>query len=200
STQMPHVTKTGLADCLGLDEGQVRIVSPDVGGGFGYKGILLPEEIVCASIAMQHGRPVRWLEDRFEQLTNANCREHHYVITAWADRSGKLLGMDCEAKVDSGAYSSYPFGACLEAAQFSSILPGPYVLPALRCPPTAVGTNKPPILPYRGVARTGVCYAMETTLDALARQLGITAEAIRRANLVPPQAMPSRTLGGEMFD
>jgi len=201
STQMPHVTKTGLADCLGLDEGQVRIISPDVGGGFGYKGILLPEEVVCASLAMRLGRPVRWLEDRFEQLTaSANCREHHYVITAWADPAGKLLGVACEAIVDAGAYSSYPFGACLEAAQVGSILPGPYVLPLLRCHTVSACTNKPPILPYRGVARTGVCYAMETTLDALARKLGITAQAIRLANLVPPQAMPYRNLVGKVFD
>ena len=200
STQMPHVTKTGLADCLGLDEGQVRIVSPDVGGGFGYKGILLPEEIVCAAIARMLGRPVRWLEDRFEQLTNANCREHHYVITAWADRAGKLLGVACEATVDAGAYSAYPFGACLEAAQIGSILPGPYVLPLLRCHTISACTNKPPILPYRGVARTGVCYAMDTTLDALARQLGISAADIRLANLVPPDAMPHRNLVGKVFD
>jgi aerobic carbon-monoxide dehydrogenase large subunit len=200
STQMPHVTRTGLADCLGLDEGQVRIVSPDVGGGFGYKGILLTEEIVCAAIARLIGRPVRWLEDRFEQLTNANCREHHYVITAWADRAGKLLGMACEATVDAGAYSAYPFGACLEAAQVGSILPGPYVLPRLRCHTISACTNKPPILPYRGVARTGVCYAMETTLDALARQLGISAVDIRLANLVPPGAMPYRNLVGKVFD
>lgn len=201
STQMPHVTKTGLADCLGLDEGQVRIISPDVGGGFGYKGILLPEEVVLANLAMRLGRPVRWLEDRFEQLTaSANCREHHYVITAWADGAGKLLGVECEAIVDAGAYSSYPFGACLEAAQVGSILPGPYVLPLLRCHTVSACTNKPPILPYRGVARTGVCYAMETTLDALARKLGITAQAIRLANLVPPQAMPYRNLVGKVFD
>ena len=200
STQMPHVTKTGLADCLGLDEGQVRIVSPDVGGGFGYKGILLPEEIVCASIAMQLDRPVRWLEDRFEQLTNANCREHHYIVTAWADRDGKLLGMQCDATVDAGAYSSYPFGACLEAALITSTLPGPYTLPLLRCHTISACTNKPPILPYRGVARTGVCYAMETTLDALARQLSISSEAIRLANLVPPDAMPYRNLVGKFFD
>ncbi|MFO1161509.1 MAG: xanthine dehydrogenase family protein molybdopterin-binding subunit [Reyranellaceae bacterium] len=201
STQMPHVTKSGLADCLGLDEGQVRIISPDVGGGFGYKGILLPEEVVCAALAMRLGRPVRWLEDRFEQLSaSANCREHHYVVTAWADRAGKLLGMDCEAIVDAGAYSSYPFGACLEAAQVGSILPGPYVLPLLRCHTVSACTNKPPILPYRGVARTGVCYAMETTLDALARQLGITPQAIRLANLVPPEAMPYRNLVGKVFD
>ena len=201
STQMPHVTKSGLADCLGLDEGQVRIISPDVGGGFGYKGILLPEEVVLAQLAIRLGRPVRWLEDRFEQLTaGANCREHHYVITAWADDAGRLLGVECDAIVDAGAYSSYPFGACLEAAQVGSILPGPYALPLLRCHTMSACTNKPPILPYRGVARTGVCYAMETTLDALARQLGISAEAIRLANLVRPEAMPYRNLVGKVFD
>lgn len=201
STQMPHVTKSGLADCLGLDEGQVRIVSPDVGGGFGYKGILLPEEVVLARLAMTLGRPVRWLEDRFEQLTaSANCREHHYVITAWADKGGKLLGVECDAIVDAGAYSSYPFGACLEAAQIGSILPGPYTLPLLRCHTMSACTNKPPILPYRGVARTGVCYALETTLDALARQLAISPEMIWMANLVPPEAMPYRNLVGKVFD
>jgi carbon-monoxide dehydrogenase large subunit len=198
---MPHVTKTGLADCLGLDEGQVRIVSPDVGGGFGYKGILLPEEVVLARLAMKLNRPVRWIEDRFEQLSaSANCREHYYDITAWADKDGKLLGVSCDAIVDAGAYSSYPFGACLEAAQVQSILPGPYVLPKLRCRTVSACTNKPPILPYRGVARTGVCYAMETTLDALARKLGMSGEAIRHVNLVPPQAMPYRNLVGKVFD
>jgi len=201
SAQMPHVTRTGLAEILGLDEGQVRVIAPDVGGGFGYKGILLPEEVVCAHLAMRLKRPVRWIEDRLEQLTaNANCREHHYVVTAWADRAGRLLGIEVDATVDAGAYSSYPFSACLEAAQIGSIFPGPYTLPRFRFRTVSACTNKPPILPYRGVARTGVCYAMETTLDALARQLGISAAAIRLANLVPPEAMPYRNLVGKVFD
>jgi len=201
STQMPHVTKTGLAECLGLDEGQVRIISPDVGGGFGYKGILLPEEIVCGYLAMRLDRPVRWLEDRLEQLSaNANCREHHYEVTAWAAADGTLLGVEVDAVVDSGAYSAYPFSACLEAAQIGSIFPGPYVLPLFRCRTVSACTNKPPILPYRGVARTGVCYAIETTLDALARKLGLSAAAIRAVNLVPPTAMPYRNLVGKVFD
>lgn len=201
STQMPHVTKTGLAECLGLDEGQVRIISPDVGGGFGYKGILLPEEVVCATLAMRLDRPVRWIEDRLEQLSaNANCREHHYVVTAWAAADGALLGVEVDATVDSGAYSAYPFSASLEAAQIGSIFPGPYILPLFRCHTVSACTNKPPILPYRGVARTGVCYAMETTLDALARKLGLTPQAIRLANLVPAHAMPYRNIVGKVFD
>ncbi|SDB73306.1 xanthine dehydrogenase family protein molybdopterin-binding subunit [Belnapia rosea] len=201
STQMPHVTKTGLAECLGLNEGQVRVIAPDVGGGFGYKGILLPEELVCAALAIRIGRPVRWLEDRLESLTaHANCREHHYIVTAWADAEGRLLGAEVDATVDAGAYSCYPFSACLEAAQIGSIFPGPYTLPRFRYRTVSACTNKPPILPYRGVARTGVCYAMETTLDALARKLGLSAEAVRLANLVPPEAMPYRNLVGKVFD
>ena len=127
ATQMPHIVRTGLSECLGLEQGRIRVISPDVGGGFGYKGILLPEEVCLCWLAMRCGHPVRWIEDRREHLTaGANCREHHYRITAYADRDGRLRGIDCEATVDSGAYSSYPFSACLEAAQVASILPGPY--------------------------------------------------------------------------
>jgi aerobic carbon-monoxide dehydrogenase large subunit len=201
AAQMPHITRSGLAECLGLDEGQVRVIAPDVGGGFGYKGILLPEEVVAGWLAMHLQRPVRWIEDRREQLAaNANCREHHYDITAWADREGTLLGVDCRAVVDSGAYSSYPFSACLESAQVGSILPGPYIVPRYYCETISACTNKPPILPYRGVARTGVCFAIELTLDAIAHELGLEPHLVRLANLVPADAMPYRNVTAKLFD
>lgn len=200
-SQMPHIVRTGLAECLGLGQHQVRIISPDVGGGFGYKGILLPEDICLGWYAMRCGHPVRWLEDRREHLTaGANCREHHYIITAYADRDGKLRGIDCEATVDSGAYSSYPFSACLEAAQVVSILPGPYDFPAYRCRTWSVATNKCPILPYRGVARTGVCYALELVLDAVAREAGIEPHEVRLKNLVQPSQMPFDNITKKHFD
>ncbi|HEV2299952.1 MAG TPA: xanthine dehydrogenase family protein molybdopterin-binding subunit [Stellaceae bacterium] len=201
ASQMPHIVRTGLAECLGLDEGRVRVISPDVGGGFGYKGILLPEEVCAAWAAMRLGRPVRWIEDRREQLTaNANCREHHYELTAYADRDGRLLGLDCEAMVDAGAYSSYPFSAALEPAQVASILPGPYRFDHYRCRSLAVATNKPPILPYRGVARAGVCYAIEVLLDAVARAVGKEPYEVRLLNLVPPEAMPFDNITKKHFD
>lgn len=201
AAQMPHINRTGLAGCLGLDEGRVRVVSPDVGGGFGYKGILLPEEVCVAWLAMRLGHPVRWIEDRREQLTaNANCREHAYDITAYADRDGRLLAVDCEAMVDSGCYSSYPFSACLEAAQVSSILPGPYKMERYRCRTWSVATNKPPILPYRGVARTGVCYAIETMMDAIAVEAGIEPYEVRLRNLVQPHEMPYDNITRKHFD
>ena len=201
ASQMPHIVRTGLAGCLGLEEGQVRVVAPDVGGGFGYKAILLAEEVCLGWLAMQCGHPVRWIEDRREHLTaGANCREHHYRITGYADRDGRLLGIDCEATVDSGAYSSYPFSACLEAAQVASILPGPYDFPAYRCRTYSIATNKCPILPYRGVARTGVCFALELVLDAIAREAGIEPHEMRAKILVKPEQMPFDNITKKHFD
>jgi aerobic carbon-monoxide dehydrogenase large subunit len=201
AAQMPHVNRTGLALCLGLDEGQIRVISPDVGGAFGYKGILLPEEVCLSWLAMHCGHPVRWIEDRREQLTaNANCREHYYDITGYADRDGRLLAIDCQASVDSGAYSSYPFTACLEAAQVGSILPGPYKMQRYRCRTWSVATNKPPILPYRGVARSGVCYAIETVMDAIAVQAGLEPHEVRLRSLVQASEMPFNNITGKHFD
>ncbi len=201
AAQMPHINRTGLAQCLGLNEGQVRVISPDVGGGFGYKGILLPEEVCVAWLAMHTKHPVRWIEDRREQLTaNANCREHDYDITAYADVDGRLIGLECEAMVDSGAYSSYPFSACLEAAQVGSILPGPYKMEHYRCRTWSVATNKPPILPYRGVARTGVCYAIESVMDDIARMAGLEPYEVRLRNLVQSDEMPYDNITKKHFD
>jgi carbon-monoxide dehydrogenase large subunit len=201
AAQMPHINRAGLAECLGIDQGAIRVIAPDVGGGFGYKGILLPEEVCLAWLCRKLGKPVRWIEDRREQLSaSANCREHHYDLTLYADAKGRILGLDCEATVDSGAYSSYPFSACLEGAQVSSILPGPYKMERYRCRTWSVATNKAPILPYRGVARTGVCFAMELMVDAAARELGMEPHELRLANLVQPGEMPYTNITKKHFD
>ncbi len=201
AAQMPHINRAGLAECLGIDQGSIRVIAPDVGGGFGYKGILLPEEVALAWLCRKIGKPVRWIEDRREQLSaNANCREHHYDITMYADARGKILGLDCEATVDSGAYSSYPFSACLEGAQVSSILPGPYKMDRYRCRTWSMATNKAPILPYRGVARTGVCFALELMVDAVARELKMEPHEVRLLNLVQPGEMPYTNITHKHFD
>ena len=139
STQMQNSVQHGLAECLDIPDGAVRIISPDVGGGFGYKGLLLREEVALAWLARRTCQPVRWLEDCREHLSaNANCREHHYRITGYADGDGRLLAVDCEASVDAGAYSVYPTSAALEAAQVTSLLPGPYDFSVYRCRSAAV--------------------------------------------------------------
>ena len=201
STQIPHIIRTGLAGCLGVSEENVRIVAPDVGGGFGYKGMLLPEEVCAAFLARRLGHPVRWLEDRREQLAgNANCREHHYDITAYADSDGRLIALDAAATVDTGAYSIYPFSACLESAQVASILPGPYKFDAYRCITWSSATNKPGLVPYRGVARAGVCYAMETMIDAIAHAVNREPYEVRLRNLVQPEEMPFDNITNKHFD
>jgi carbon-monoxide dehydrogenase large subunit len=201
ATQVPHTVQTGLGECLDLPDGSIRVVSPDVGGGFGFKCVLRREEVALAWLALHAGRPVRWLEDCREHLTgNANCREHHYEITGYATREGRLLAVDCVVHVDAGAYSSYPVSAATEATQIAHILAGPYDIASYRCRAAAVATNKSPILAYRGVGRTGACLAIETLVDALARETGLEPFEVRLRNLPRPDQMPFDSLAGQHFD
>ncbi len=102
----------------GIPQAIVRVAPPDVGSGFGYKCMLMPEEIAVAWLALTQKQPFRWIEDRREHLTaGANARQHEYKLKAYADERGRLLGLDAEVAVDCGAYSVWPFSACLEAAQ-----------------------------------------------------------------------------------
>jgi aerobic carbon-monoxide dehydrogenase large subunit len=201
STQFPNIVRTGLAECLGLEQRRIRVIAPDVGGGFGYKGVLHPEEVAVAWLAMQTRLPVRWIEDRYEHLSaGANAREHHYKITAYADNCAELLGLKAEITIDAGAYSCYPFTCCLEAVMAAGNLPGPYTVKAYRAKTRTVATNKPPIVPYRGVARPGVCFAIELTIDAIARAVGREPYEVRLDNLVAPSDMPYTSVTNKYFD
>jgi carbon-monoxide dehydrogenase large subunit len=172
-----------------------------VGGGFGYKCVLQPEELCVAWLALKFKKPFRWIEDRREHLiAGANCREHHYVVTAYADERGKVLGVDADITVDSGAYSVWPFTSCLESTMAGRHLPGPYAFSGYRARTYSVATNKPPIVPYRGVARTGICFAMELTIDAVARAVGREPCDVRRENLVAGTAMPFVSVTGSTYD
>jgi aerobic carbon-monoxide dehydrogenase large subunit len=201
STQIPGTIQTGLSEALGLEHGKIRVIAPDVGGGFGYKCVLSREEIAVAWFAKTTGRAAQWLEDCREHLSaNSNCREHHYRITGYASADGKLLGIECDALVDAGAYSSYPVSAGLEAAQLANLLPGPYDFGSYRCRAAAIATNKPPILAYRGVARPGVCLAIETIMDAIAREAGVEPYEVRLRSLVRPDQMPFDNIVMKHFD
>jgi aerobic carbon-monoxide dehydrogenase large subunit len=201
STQVPHMIRTAIAEHLGLAQGRIRVIAPDVGGGFGYKCVLQPEELCVAWLAMKFRRPFRWLEDRREHLiSGANCREHFYTVTAYADERGRILGVDAEITVDAGAYSVWPFTSCLEGTMAGRHLPGPYNFGAYRARTFSVATNKPPIVPYRGVARTGISFAMELTVDAIARAVGRDAWEVRRENLVTKDQMPFTSVTGNVYD
>ncbi len=201
STQTPHIVRTGIAQFLGLDEGQVRIIAPDVGGGFGYKVIVHPEELAVAWLAMKYRKPYRWIEDRREHLVSgANARQHRYRLTGYADDKGRLLALDAEITIDGGAYSNWPFTIGLEPGQATGNLPGPYDFQGYRCKTYCVATNKPGFMPYRGVARTGVCFAMELLMDAVARAVDRDPYEVRMENLVRPEQMPYDNVVKKHYD
>ncbi|MSQ19229.1 MAG: xanthine dehydrogenase family protein molybdopterin-binding subunit [Betaproteobacteria bacterium] len=201
STQAPHVIRVGLAQFLGIDEGMIRVISPDVGGGFGLKCVLWPEELCVAWLALTQKKPFRYIEDRREHLTaGANCRQHHYTVTAYADQRGRLLALDAQITIDGGAYSNWPFTIGLEPGQATGNLPGPYEFKGYRCKTYCVATNKPGFLPYRGVARTGVCFAMELIMDAIARAVDRDPYEVRYENLIPPQLMPYNNVSRKHYD
>ncbi|WP_050514323.1 xanthine dehydrogenase family protein molybdopterin-binding subunit [Aeromonas finlandensis] len=201
STQVPHLIRTGLSQCLNIPQGKLRVIAPDVGGGFGYKCILQPEEVAIAWLALKNRGAYRWIEDRREHLVaGANTREHHYKVKAYTDKKGRILGLDAVIAVDSGAYSVWPFTVGLEAAQAGGNLPGPYKITNYHCKVLSPATNKPAFCPYRGVARPGVCFAIERTIDEIARAVGREAWEVRLENLIPPEAMPYTNITGKYYD
>ena len=201
STQGPHLMRVGIAECLGIKERQLRVVSPDVGGGFGSKNRLMPEEVMVCAAALKIGLPIRWLEDRRENITaNNQAREHWYRVTAHADNQGTILGIEAELIVDAGSYSIWPSGPFMETGMAARNLPGPYRIPALSVKTWTVATNKPPLGPYRGVARPGACFAIERTLDEVAHKVGRNPYDVRRENMVAAHEMPFTGAGGMRFD
>jgi carbon-monoxide dehydrogenase large subunit len=201
STQTPHTVRVALAEILDIEERRIRVVAPDVGGGFGPKARLYPEEIVLAALALQLDHPVRWIEDRSEHLlTAAHTRDHHYKVTAYADRQGRILGVDAEIVVDAGAYGLWPQGPYHEASMVARALPGPYTIPNYRSRHYTVATNKTPLGPYRGVGRPGACFVIERLVDEIARAVGREPNEVRTLNLVRPEQMPFATIGGLSLD
>jgi aerobic carbon-monoxide dehydrogenase large subunit len=201
STQTPHTVRVALAETLGIEERRLRVVAPDVGGGFGPKARLYPEEVILAALALELDHPVRWVEDRNEHLlTGAHCRDHHYKLTAYADREGRILGIDTQIIVDAGAYGLWPQGPYQEANMAARTLPGPYTIANYRARTFTVATNKAPIGPYRGVGRPGACFAIERTIDEVARALGRDPVEVRIANMIPPGQMPFASVTGMHYD
>jgi aerobic carbon-monoxide dehydrogenase large subunit len=201
STQTPHTLRVALGELLGIDQRRLRVVAPDVGGGFGPKARLYPEEIVLAALALELDHPVRWIEDRNEHLlTAAHTRDHHYKLTAYADRRGKILGIDTEIVVDAGAYGLWPQGPYQEANMAARCLPGPYTIANYRARFTTVATNKAGLGPYRGVGRPGACFAIERTIDEVARAVGRDPAEVRIENMIPPEAMPFTSVTDMCYD
>lgn len=201
STQFPHVIRTIMATCLGVSESKLRVIAPDVGGGFGPKNNFHPEELAVAALSMALNRPLRWIEDRREHLiASPHAREHRYELTAYADAKGKILGLEAQVVVDAGAYSVWPWTASMEAGMSAGIMTGPYDIPVYHSKAITVATNKSPLGPYRGVGRSGACFAIETLVDAVARAVKREPADVRIENMVRPEAMPYRSATHKLYD
>lgn len=193
-TQVPHIVRNMIAELMGLPEGKVRVIAPDVGGGFGVKSVLYPEDLaLCLMARALPGVPLKWVEDRAEHLLAAtHARDHRYRMKAGFAADGTLLGLEADVTCNVGAYSVYPWTAGIEPLMAGGLLTGPYKLQDYRCTVRGVATNTAPSGPYRGVARPASVFAMETMLDAAAAQLGIDAVEIRRRNVITPDDVPYR--------
>jgi aerobic carbon-monoxide dehydrogenase large subunit len=201
STQTPHTMRVAIAEILGLDERQVRVVAPDVGGGFGPKARLYPEEIIMAALTLGLDQPVRWVEERSEHLlTGAHTRDQHHKVTAYADKRGRILGIDAEIVVDAGAYGMWPQGPYMEANMAARVMPGPYVIPNYRARYITVATNKAPVGPYRGVGRPAACFSIERIIDEIARKIGRDPLEVRIENMIPSAQMPFTSITGMTYD
>ena len=199
STQIPHLLRTYLADELGWPESRLRVRAPEVGGGFGVKGHVFVEEVLVAWLAIRIGRPVKWIEDRREHLiASIHAREHRHVLEAYVDADGRLLGLEADISVDTGAYSVWPFTASSDAGMVAKVLPGPYDFQAYRATFRAVATNKCPLGTYRGVGRPSAVFSQERLMDEIALELGLDAVEVRRRNVI--RQFPYRNALGITYD
>lgn len=188
ATQSPYLVRRFLARLLGLDEQDLRVVAPDVGGGFGPKAVFYPEEAVLAVAAMKLGRPVKWAEDRREHfVATTNQRDQHWHLEVACDSNGRMRGIRGHVIHDNGAY--LPYGLILAGTTLAPF-PGAYALPALALTLDVVYTNTTPTTPVRGAGRPNAIFAVERTVDAIARQLGLDPAEVRRRNFVRPEQFP----------
>jgi carbon-monoxide dehydrogenase large subunit len=192
ATQVPHVMRNMLAELLGLREGQVRVIAPDVGGGFGVKSVIYPEDVtLCLMARALPGIPLKWVEDRSEHLlAAAHARDHRYLLQAAFAADGTLLALDADVTCNVGAYSVYPWTAGLEPLMAGGLLTGPYKLANYRCTVRGVATNTAPAGPYRGVSRPATVFAMEAVFDEAAARLDIDPAELRRRNAIAPDDIP----------
>jgi aerobic carbon-monoxide dehydrogenase large subunit len=188
STQMPHLVRRQIAAQLDLPEERVRVIAPDIGGGFGPKVFAYPEEMLVPFLALELGRPVKWIEDRTEHfISTAHGRDQLHDVEMAFDETGRILALRDRFLLDNGAYN--PMGLT-DAYNTAAHIQGPYKIPNLSVTGTCVSTNKVPNAPYRGAGRPEAVFVMERSIDIIAARLGLDPAAVRRRNFVQPEEMP----------
>ena len=201
SSNIPGIVRDALAELLDLPGNRLRVVAPDVGGSFGSKGSLYPEEILMCVAAKKLRRSLKWTADRLEDISSSSQAFAEVVEAEMGfDENGIAVALEADVIGDVGAYSIYPWTAGLEPVQVVSFLPGPYKIRSYRGAVRGVATNKPPTGPYRGVGRPISTFVAERLMDMGARALGIDPLEIRRRNLVRADEFPYRIASGIIWD
>lgn len=198
STQNPHQVRDAIAEKLGLDAQRVRVIAPDVGGGFGAKGTIYPEQVMVAAIAHRLGRQVRWVESRSENLLNmVHGRAQVNDVEIGATRDGRIVGLRVRVLQDSGGYPG--LGAWLPTLT-GWMTSGVYDLRKIDFSATSVVTNTTPVSAYRGAGRPEAAHLLERTVDVLAAELGLDPVEVRRRNFIRREQFPYRTVTGIEYD
>jgi carbon-monoxide dehydrogenase large subunit len=199
ATQTPHVTRTIIADLIGMAESDLRVIAPDVGGGFGQKMSLAPEFVVVTWLARKLKTSVAWAEDRRENLTACfHSRDQAIALEGAFDGDARLLALSADVAANVGAYSCYPTTCGVEPLMAMAEMPGPYDVRAYACISRGVLTHTCPMAPYRGVSRPVITFALERLMDKAAASFGLDPVEIRRRNLV--KTFPYTSATGLVFD
>ena len=185
TTQMPHLTRTAIADVLGIAESELRVIAPDVGGGFGQKMSLAAEYVLLVWLARKLKSTVAWREDRRENLiAGFHSRDQYLTLQAAFDKNAKLFALKPDVVANVGAYSCYPTTCGVEPLMAMAEMPGPYDFRAYSCRARGVVTNTCTMAPYRGVSRPVLTFALERAMDKAAAAFGLDPVDIRRRNLI----------------
>jgi carbon-monoxide dehydrogenase large subunit len=199
ATQMPHLTRTAIADLLGIPESDLRVVAPDVGGGFGQKMSLPGEYVVLVWLAHKYKSSFAWTEDRRENLiASFHARDQYVSLQGAFDADAKLIALKADIVANVGAYSCFPTTCGVEPLMAMAELPGPYDFQAYDCRARGVFTNTCTMAPYRGVSRPIITFALERLMDKAARAFGLDPVEMRQRNLI--SQFPYKSAAGLTFD
>jgi carbon-monoxide dehydrogenase large subunit len=201
SSNIPGIVRDAISESLGLPGHRLRVVAPDVGGSFGSKGSLYPEELLICIAARKLRRSIKWTADRLEDVSSSSQAFAEIVDAEMGfDANGIATALQADVIGDVGAYSIYPWTCGLEPVQVVSFLPGPYKIGSYRGAVRGVATCKPPTGPYRGVGRPISTFVAERLMDMGAKALGLDPLEIRRRNLVRAEEFPYRIASGIIWD
>jgi aerobic carbon-monoxide dehydrogenase large subunit len=199
TTQMPHLTRTAISDVLGFPESDLRVIAPDVGGGFGQKMSLASEYVVLVWLARKLKSSVSWIEDRRENLiAGFHSRDQYITLEGAFDKTGRLLALKADIVANIGAYSCFPTTCGVEPLMAMAEMPGPYDVQQYQCLARGVVTNTCTMAPYRGVSRPAITFTIERLMDKAARAFGVDPVDIRRRNLI--DRFPYKSAVGLEYD